>query len=167
MKKTKFITFTAALLILISTCVTSFGAPQSDLDKKLNEKSNIQSDINKEKQKQNQAKKEKEAIDKNIKKLTGELDKISETLNELGDKKAILLKELAEATANEEKQSETLKKRLRVIYEDGATSYFSILMSSESIFDFFYNLEILRQISEHDDKILNKLKETKKEVADE
>lgn len=165
MKKIKLLTLTTLFILIFNICFTAFCAPQSDLDKKLNEKSNIQSDINKEKEKQNKAKKEKEAIDKNIKKLTGELDKISESLNELGDKKATILKELAEAEANEEKQSETLKKRLRVIYEDGATSYFSILMSSESIFDFFYNLEILRQISEHDDKILNELKETKEKIA--
>lgn len=165
MKNLKTKSFIIALFVLFNTCFTVWGASQSDLNKKANEKNSIQNDINKEKNKQNQAKKEKEAIDNNIKKITGQLDEISDSLNELGSRKAIILKELAEAQADEDKQTQTLKKRLRVIYEDGATSYFSILMSSESIFDFFYNLEILRQLSEHDDKILNELKETKEKIT--
>ena len=165
MKRLKLLPLIAAFVLFANLTISSFAVSQSDLNKKTNEKNSIQSDINKEKEKQNEAKKEKDAIDKNIKKITGQLDDIAESLNEFGDKKATVIRELKEAQAKEEAQTETLKKRLRVIYENGATSYFSILMSSESIFDFFYNLEILKQLSEYDDKILDELKDAKEVIA--
>ena len=166
MKKIQIVSIVTVAFLSISICFSALAVNQSDLNKKTNEKNSIQNDIKKEQKKQKEAKKEKEAIDNNIKKITDDLEEISASLNELGSRKATVIKELEEAEANEEKQAEALKKRLRVIYEDGATSYFSILMSSESIFDFFYNLDILREISEHDDKILNELKETKAVIAE-
>lgn len=161
MKNNKFICLLLAFILTFGISFNSICATQNDLNKKTNEKNTVQKNLDKEKNKQKEAKKEKDAIDKKIKSVTDRLEDISAKLNELGDKKATILLELKEAENKERQQAEILKKRIRVIYEDGATSYFSILMSSESIFDFFYNLEILRDISAYDDKILNELKESK------
>jgi len=166
MKNNRFISLLLSLILILGFSFNSLGATQSDLNKKTSEKHSVQKDLDKEKNKQKEAKKEKDAIDKKIKTVTNKLEDISAKLNELGSRKATVLKELKEAETKELDQTENLKKRIRVIYEDGATSYFSILMSSESIFDFFYNLEILRDISAYDDKILNELKEAKKVIEE-
>ncbi len=166
MKNNKFICLILSFVIIFSISLTSFSATQDDLNKKTNEKNTVQKNLDNEKNKQKEAKKEKEAIDKKIKSVTEKLEELSAKFNELGEKKAIVLLELKEAETKERVQTETLKKRIRVIHEDGATSYFSILMASESIFDFFYNLEILRDISAYDDKVLNELKEAKKSIEE-
>ncbi len=166
MKNNKFICLLLSFILIFGFSFNSLSATQNDLNKKTNEKNTVQKNIDKEKNKQKEAKKEKEAIDKKIKSVTEKLEDLSKKLNELGEKKAITLLELKEAETKERKQTETLKKRIRVIHEDGATSYFAILMSSESIFDFFYNLEILRDISAYDDKILSELKEAKKSIEE-
>ncbi|MBR4892529.1 MAG: peptidoglycan DD-metalloendopeptidase family protein [Clostridia bacterium] len=162
----KFITLLTLFSIILNGCFIAYAATQNDLNKKTNEKQQVQKKIDDNKKKQDSAKKEADKLEKNIKKITAELDAISATLNELGEKKATLLLELANAETNEKAQEEKLKKRLRSVYEDGAISYFSILSSSESVFDFFYNLENLKLISEYDDKILNELKAIKKEIVE-
>ena len=166
MKRIKFTSILIALVFIINGCFYTFAAPANDLSNKTKEKNKIQSDINNTKKKQEATKKEIKDIENRITNVTSQLDEISATLNTLGSKKADVIMELAEAESKEEKQEKLLKRRLRSIYEDGATSYFSILMSSKSIFEFFYNLDLLRDISEHDDKILKDLTDTKKKVAE-
>lgn len=165
MKKIRILSLIIASFMAVSSVFYAYASPQSELNSKTQQKKDIEKDIKEQENKKAVAEKEKKAIDSNIKKITGQLEEISASLNELGEKKAVVLMELAEAEAQQEEQEKVLKTRLRVMHEDGATSYFSILMSSESIFDFFYNLEILRELSEYDDKVLNDLKEAKETIA--
>lgn len=153
-------------MLIMSLTFTVIADTQSDLNKAVNEKNKIQQNINSSKNKKAATEAEKKKIDANVDKLSDQLEEISKSLNELNEKKSEITKELKVAEAKEEKQTEILKKRLRVMYEDGAMSYFTILMSSESIFDFLYNLEMLKQISEYDNKILEELKEAR-EVVEE
>lgn len=155
-----------SFFLILSIGVSALADTNSDLNKAVNKKNEIQKSINAEKSKKNQAEAEKKKIDENVDKLSDQLEEINKSLSSLNSKKAEITKELDEAQEKEEKQEEALKKRLRVMYEDGAISYFSVLMSSESIFDFFYNLEILKQISEYDNNVLEELKETKKVIED-
>ena len=150
-----------SVILILSLSFTVFADTQSELNKAVDEKDKIQKDIDASKDKKAAAEKEKTQIDENVNKLSDQLEEINKSLNSLNTKKDAINKQLEEAYEKEEKQEELLKKRLRVMYEDGAISYFSILMSSDSIFDFFYNLEMLRQISEYDNKVLEELKETK------
>ncbi len=88
-----------------------------------------------------------------------ELDELNASLKENQEA-------LAEAQKKEQEQTDSLRKRLRAIYEDGTLSYFNVLMSSDSIFDFFYKLEILKQITEYDNNLLNTIKSTRAEIEE-
>ncbi len=127
--------------------------------------------------KQNQVIKDSQQKKENIQKsLDGIIDDIKKTSKELAKAESELeevnaaLKEnqaaLDEAKSKEQQQTDSLRKRLRAIYEDGSLSYFNVLMSSESIFDFFYKLEILKQITEYDNNLLNHIKSTKAEIEE-
>lgn len=155
-----------SIIIILSLSISAFADNQSKLNDTLNEKSNIQNEIKDEKDKKAKTEAEKKEIDANVDRLSNQLEEINKSLNALNKQKDEITAELKEAEENEKEQEDTLKKRLRVMYEDGVISYFSVLMSSDSIFDFFYNLEILKQISEYDNKILNELKETKKVIEE-
>lgn len=147
--------------VILAVCLTAAGAGQSDLNNIIDKKNQLQQSIDAAKGKKATAEEEFNAIESRMLELQAQIDKINASLNELDIKKQAITKELDEAIKKEEEQEKTLKTRLRVMYEDGATSYFKILLSSESIFDFFYNLERLSQITEYDNKILEELTESK------
>lgn len=133
----------------------------TDLNNSIKKQQEMNENIKKEEQKRKNTELEKKKIEEQMEKISKEISEINSSLDKLNEKKEVINSELKEAREKETAQNEVLKTRLRVIYEDGATSYLSILLSSESIFDFFYNLEILRQISQYDNKILNEIKENK------
>ncbi len=163
MKKVKIIiSLTLALVMAFSVSADT----QNDLDKAVKEKNQLKQNIDAEKNKKTETEKEKKEIDDKVNALSDQLETLNISLNSLNEKKSVITKELDEAEKKVEAQDELLKKRLRVMYEDGAISYLSILCSSESIFDFFYNLEILKQISEYDNNILDEMKEMKKVIKE-
>ena len=73
--------------------------------------------------------------------------------------------ELAEAQQEEESQYEKFKTRVRVMYEQGDTSYLEVLLSSDSISDFLSRYEIVTQIAKYDKDLFEKLKAAKEAVA--
>lgn len=150
-------------VILFSVCASA--ANNNDLQEVIKKKSQMQKNINLAKDKKEAAKEEYDQIERNMISLQSEINKIDGKLNELETKKQQITEELDKAVENEQKQKDTLKTRLRVMYEDGATSYFKILLSSDSLFDFFYNLERLSQITEYDNKVLKELEAARKTIA--
>jgi len=154
------------ICIILSVVFSVSSAGQNDLNNIINKKNELQKNITDSKAEKKNAEAEFNEIEERMKIIQNEINEINGRLNTLEGQKTQITAELDEAILKEQKQEETLKKRLRVMYEDGATSYFKVLLSSESIFDFFYNLEILRQISEHDDKILEELAANKKLIEE-
>lgn len=73
--------------------------------------------------------------------------------------------ELAQAQQEEETQYEKFKARVRVMYEQGDTSYLEVLLSSDSISDFLSRYEIVTQIAKYDKDLFEKLKAAKEVVA--
>ncbi|MCK9478099.1 MAG: peptidoglycan DD-metalloendopeptidase family protein [Firmicutes bacterium] len=84
-------------------------------------------------------------IEKDLYALQVEIDNHNEALH-------ILEGELKQAQADAETQYKTLKKRIRVMYEQGADNYLEVLLSSGSIADFLNRFEIIKQITEYDNK---------------
>lgn len=118
-----------------------------------------------------QTKKEEiqKSLDKIIENITATSNQLSAAEDELDKVNESLSKNqaaLKEAQKKEQQQTDSLRKRLRAIYEDGSLSYFNILMSSESIFDFFYKIEIIKEITEYDNNLLNTIKSTRAEIED-
>ena len=157
---------TVAFICVFLAAVISVGAAsQNDLNNLLTKENKIKQSLESSKTQKKITETEYYAIEAKITSIQNEINAINLRLYDLDAKKTAITNELNEAIEKEKQQEQKLKTRLRVMYENGATSYFTVLLSSESIFDFFYNLEILRQISQHDDKILKELTENKKVIA--
>lgn len=105
-------------------------------------------------------------IIENITQTSNQLSAAEEELDQVNDSLAKNQEALKEAQTEELQKTESLRKRLRTIYEDGSLSYFNILMSSESIFDFFYKIEIIKEITEYDNNLLNTIKNTRAEIEE-
>lgn len=101
---------------------------------------------------------EKKILDDEVTVLEGEIATVNANIATLEEEIAITAAELEEATVKMEEQYEIYKVRVRVMYEDSQTGYLDILLSSDSIGDFFEKLDIVSQIAEYDKNLTEELK---------
>ena len=100
-----------------------------------------------------------EEINSRIKELNDQItaaDKESEVLD----------KKIAAANELEKKQLEESGNRFRVMCERGLSSYLDIIFSSKSLSDFNDRLVIAKELAEYDKKVINALKEVKRELTE-
>lgn len=119
------------------------------------------------KSKKSSAEAEKAALADQLNTLIEEMDetttKIAEKQEEIAEKET----ELIQAQIDENNQYESMKKRIKYMYENGNTQFIEILFESKSISDFLNNAEYITQISEYDRDMLDEFKETVKRVDDQ
>lgn len=98
--------------------------------------------------------------------LSSELDsilkKMDDTTAEIEQAKA----DLAIAKGEEEAQYESMKLRIKHIYESGNTSYLEMLFSSKSIAEFLNRAEFITAVSEYDRERLEELSDAQNAVAE-
>lgn len=75
--------------------------------------------------------------------------------------------DLKEAEANEEKQYQDMKSRIKYMYEHGNSTLLEMLFSAESMSDFLNKADFIENLSEYDRNALNELKETHQQIADQ
>lgn len=110
---------------------------------------------------------EKQALMDQLNTLIDELDQLNTDVEtkqqEISDKED----ELIQAQIDENNQYESMKKRIKYMYENGNTQFIEILLESKSIGDFLNNAEYITQISEYDRDMLVEFQNTVKEVDDQ
>ncbi|NLM42748.1 MAG: peptidoglycan DD-metalloendopeptidase family protein [Clostridiales bacterium] len=161
------------VLALIFSAVPVFGQKYSDdlsdLQKRL-EENNRKIQLTKTQQAAKQ--KESKNVSKQIQELDSKLEIAEKNLEvvenqlcELEGKIAITQRELDRAIEEAEAQRELLHKRVRVMYQNGSTSYLAVLLDATSFSDFISRLDLMRKIINYD---VNLLKEriTYKDIID-
>ena len=106
-----------------------------------------------------------QALDAKIANTEQQIDLQNQLIDQLDGMIQVKEVELAEAQQEEESQYEKFKTRVRVMYEQGDTSYLEVLLSSDSISDFLSRYEIVTQIAKYDKDLFEKLKAAKEAVA--
>ena len=144
------------LLTMALTCgmfMPAYATEIDDTKKKAEELEN----------KKKTAESEKTSLANQLSNLVNEMEKtkkkISDKESEISNKED----ELILAKANENDQYESMKKRIRFMYENGNTGFIEILCSSKSIGEFLNNAEYISTISGYD---RNMLVEFQKVVTD-
>ena len=142
-----------ALTLVSGMFVQTYATEIDDTKKKAEELEN----------KKKAAENEKTSLASQLKNLAEEMEStkknISTKENEISDKED----ELILAKADENDQYESMKKRIRFMYENGNTGFVEILCSSKSIGEFLNNAEYISTISGYD---RNMLVEFQKIVSD-
>lgn len=98
------------------------------------------------------------------------ITKMDETTAKLQAKQQEILEkrdELIEAQIDEQEQYDSMKKRIKYMYENGNTQFIEILLESKSIGDFINNAEYITQISEYDRDMLTEFQNTVKLVEEQ
>ena len=131
-------------------------------------------EIDDTKQKAEELQKQKEAAESEQKSLETQLmaivsemedtkNQISQKEEELGQKE----EELFEAPAQENDQYESMKKRIKYMYENGNTKFVDILCQSKDISEFLNNAEYISTISSYDREQLVAYQQIRKKVQEQ
>ncbi len=74
--------------------------------------------------------------------------------------------DLEQAKEEEEKQYNTMKKRIKFMYESGDTAMLSSILESKSMADLLNRVEYVNQVYDYDRNLLDNYEKTRKEVED-
>lgn len=167
----KIMRFLRALFcVTLCLALTSEASSVSDIKK---QKSKNESQLNSVNQKIKELEKQKQALNEEISKMDAELVDILVTLDVLEEdlytKKFEIeqaQKDFDEAQKQEEFQYDSMKKRIRFIYEKGDTMYLQCLLESRSISDVLNRMDYSKKIYEFDRDLLQKYKDTTEEVKE-
>ena len=99
------------------------------------------------------AENEKTSLADQLKKLTGEMEKTKKKISAKEDEITNKEEELILAKADENEQYESMKKRIRYMYENGNQEYLDIIFGAKSISDLLNRSEYVEKISEYDNKV--------------
>lgn len=167
----KIAAFLIAFTLLIP-CANVFANPTEidDLQKsqdKLNQQiKQTQSSINKANSEKKTVAKAIEALDSKLSQAEDELTTVENQLTQLENQIAITTRELERASSEATNQKELLKKRVRVMYENGNAGYMSVILNSASFSDFISRADFLKKIVDFDTNLLNKMKDYRDTVAE-
>lgn len=152
------------VLSILLTIVLSFGmvlqanattikeAQQKDKDLKA-QKSEVQS--------------EKEALAAELDAILTKMEKTKKEIDKKHEEIAQKEDELLIAQIDENNQYESMKKRIKYMYENGNTEFIEILFASKSIGDFLNNAEYIEKISEYDRDMLIEFQEIVKLIEEQ
>lgn len=108
-----------------------------------------------------------------VKKLDASLEAISDELSALEadiknkeDQIEVTRGELDEAKETEKKQYESMKLRIKYMYEKGDSSYVDLLMQAESLSELLNKAEYIAKISSYDRRMLDEYAATKERIAE-
>lgn len=177
------ITGRQAAVVLLAAAVITASRPctvnqvlatstQEQLNKAQQEKAESEAQVNAAESHKDSMEQQKQSLEGELGRLNDDLTDVSDRLqkleNDIEDKEAEIEetgRELAEAKATEETQYETMKKRLRFIYERGDQAYLEMFFSSKSFADFLNKNEYITRISEYDRNMLDTYTAIKEEIA--
>lgn len=163
----KFTGLAVSLLISLSTVGVHAETVSS-----LKEKSSaFKSQISQAQQKLNETNSQKATAESEVSKLDRELSQVQAELTQLNTKLTQTTerleksqKELEEATKVKDEQYDTLKKRIRVMYEYGDSGYLEVILGADSFSDFLTRVEYANRFMSHDRELLAEYTQAEKVI---
>ena len=105
-------------------------------------------------------------LDASLETLSDELSQLTINIEETEEQIEITKVELQEAEAVEAEQYESMKLRIKYMYEKGDSSYVDLLMQAKSLSELLNKAEYIGKISEYDREKLDEYAETKERIAE-
>lgn len=165
--------------ILISLLVIMIISPfhtlsfANEIDKAKENKNSLEKKKEETEQRIQALEKEKDDILKYIEKLDMELNNLANEIEVLNKdiKKVnkdieVARVELEAARIAEADQYNTMKKRIKYMYENGSTSYIDVIMQSDDLAELLNHVEYISKITEYDNHLLDEYTRLKQDVID-
>lgn len=150
--------------LLASVAPVFVSASQAEINKQQQKKNEAQQKLENTKTKRAKTLHDMELLEKEAGDIQSKIDavniKIAETDKSLAEQQI----KLDAATKKAEAQYELFKERFRVMCEQGDVSYIEMLLSAENFGDFVDKVEIVKEISQHDKDIFDKMEANRLEI---
>lgn len=130
-----------------------------------NKISSVQSQINSTKQQKASTQSEIQELDRQLASVQAEITQLNTKIQETTANLNKSQQELKEAIATREAHYNTLKKRIRVMYEYGNSGYLEALLSSDNFSDFITRLEYTNKLVEYDNNVLKDYTHSEEVIA--
>ncbi|MBR6400956.1 MAG: peptidoglycan DD-metalloendopeptidase family protein [Firmicutes bacterium] len=125
---------------------------QSRLNSTLSRKEDTQSEIRQ--------------LDSELADVQAELDRLIKEYTETLARLDLTQEELEKATEQKQQQYETLKQRVRVMYENGTAGYLETILSAENMSDFLQRMEYTNRIMDYDKHLLESFSQMETLISD-
>ncbi len=153
--------FMAANPCLAAKSVTDLKKDLATNQQKVEE---TKKEIKKKQTEKNAQVSQRDALDIEIAGLQDDIDSVQAVINEKDAEISKKNEEIAVLDAEIEKTDKKLKKRMKVIYENGTTSYLEMIFSAKGISDLFTRISIVQSILKHDNAIIDEFENQVAEV---
>ncbi|MCI9227272.1 MAG: peptidoglycan DD-metalloendopeptidase family protein [Dorea sp.] len=148
------------LLILVLCLGTAVRADASEISETEKEAEELE-------QKKQAAEEEKNALEEQLNAIVSEMEETKAKIDEKENQISAKEDELIQARVDENDQYESMKKRIKYMYENGNTQFIEILCESKSIGEFLNNAEYITTISEYDRDMLVEFQRIVKDVEEQ
>ncbi len=160
------------MLTTIIFSLHAYGDPavsdmQNELDDIIAKREKLEAELSALKDKKEAALEQKAIIDQQINDLNREAELLDDLVGNLSAELEESQAKLDEAQDMLDTNTKLAKERIRAMYELGGTSYIEIILSSTSLHDFISRVEVVKQMSAYDKKVIDTLKETKDTIERE
>ncbi len=157
----------AALMIfgLIASVAPIFvSASQAEINKQQQKKNEAQQKLDSTRTKRAKTLQNMELLEKEAGDIQAKIDAVNAKIAETDKSLAEQQVKLDAATKKAEAQYALFKERFRVMCEQGDVSYIEMLLSAENFGDFVDKVEIVKEISQHDKDIFDKMEANRLEI---
>ena len=103
-------------------------------------------------------------LDKKVNEINKDLDDLNEDIKTISDKLEQAKVELETSKQEEQTQYDTMKRRIKYMYENGSSEYMDIIFGADNIGDFLNRTEYIEKISDYDQAMLLRYKEKREEI---
>lgn len=166
----KLISILLCMSLLFCTGSMAFADTKSQLESKNKQAQQKAQDAQK---KIDQAKQQQKNHEARKKELDAQMATVAERVKKLSNEIAALQsdiskqeEEIQRLTKQEQENKELFKLRMRALYEDNNSSYLDILLSSGSLSDLFYRIDMIRQIADYDQQVISDIVNQKQKVEE-
>jgi peptidoglycan DL-endopeptidase CwlO len=141
------ITFGGITYATPDTGSSNIATLKQQLEENNNKKASIKSEI--------------EKLDQSLNKATEEMMKMQEAYDAAKAEVESVKKELEQSEKKYNERNAKLNSRVEAMYKSGSTGYMEVILSSESIGDFFTRVDMVKSLVNHDQKVISELKSEK------
>ena len=156
-RRKKALSFLLVLVLCLGMAIQANATEISETQKKAEELEKKKKD----------AEKEKQSLEKQLESIVSEMEGTKTNIEEKETEISAKEEELIQAKVDENDQYESMKKRIKYMYENGNTQFVEILCESKSIGEFLNNAEYITTISEYDRTMLVEFQAVVKDVEEQ
>jgi len=156
--------------IVVFTAINQLYAKSiSELNKERNqikiETENTKKNLEDTKTEKSEVLLEVEELDKELNEAQEEFDRLTKQLEETKLKLQNSENDLENAIQKKENQYSSLKKRIRVMYENGSIGYLQVILNAETLSDCLKRIEYINRIMKYDKDVLNQYQKNQETIA--